>query len=751
MFRSTFISVALALVGFAMAPRAGADDAGASRLDGYAVVRVSVQSEQQLRQVLAITDDVWSHRTGLGEIDVLVAPGDLALLERIGARYEIFIPDVQVLIDAEQARLAAAAAGGGAWYDDFKDNTAILARLQEIVAAHPEIATLIDVGDSIEERDLWAVRVTGPGGGPRPAVVYNACQHAREWISPMVAMYVLEALVDGYGTDPRITGLVNSIEFYVIPVVNPDGYAFTWDVGGDRLWRKNRRNNGGFPPSFGVDNNRNWGYEWGGGGSSGDPASEVYHGTAPFSEPETAAMRDFYIAHPNIVASIDFHSYGELVLYPWAYTDGGPGDGGLHAAIGSFIQEEIQAVLGSIYVDGPVFETLYQASGGSVDWSWGDQGVISYTIELPGTDGGFILPPQYIVPTCKENLPAALALAEAAAVGATFRFLGGPPATIDAAAPTPVDVEIRSFAAGPLQPNTAKLKWRSAGGGALTTVPLAHPGGDSYVATFPAVACGTGIEYHLSIDTLLGLPILEPSTAPAALYDTTSIETTTAFADDFESDLGWVVTNEALLDGQWDRGVPAGGGDRGDPPTDYDGSGACYLTDNEDGNSDVDGGPTILTSPLFDLGGLEDPMLGYARWFSNDDADIDRLDVELSSNAGGTWTLVESVGDTGGWGEVIVRVADYVTPSAAMRVRFRATDNPNDSVTEAAIDKVRFFEEGCPDVSVPGDVDGDGIVDFGDLLAVLAAWGPCTGCPEDLDGSGAVDFADLLLVLANWS
>ena len=103
----------------------------------------------------------------------------------------------------------------------------------------------------------------------------------------MVGMYVAESFITGYGNDTLITELVDELEIFVIPVVNPDGYVYTW--GPQRLWRKNRRDNGN--GTFGVDLNRNWGYEWGGVGSSGDPGSGTYRGTAPFSEPETQVRR----------------------------------------------------------------------------------------------------------------------------------------------------------------------------------------------------------------------------------------------------------------------------------------------------------------------------------------------------------------------------------------------------------------------------------------------------------------------------
>src|SRR5690606_2987818 len=137
----------------------------------------------------------------------------------------------------------------------------------------------------IQGREIFEVKITGPGGGSKPKVVLNGCQHAREWLSPMSVCWAAEQLALGDGVDGQITALLDSVEVHLIPVVNPDGYEFSHDL--SRYWRKNRRNNG--DGTFGVDLNRNWAYQFGGASSSGSGSSEEYRGTAAFSEPETAA------------------------------------------------------------------------------------------------------------------------------------------------------------------------------------------------------------------------------------------------------------------------------------------------------------------------------------------------------------------------------------------------------------------------------------------------------------------------------
>jgi hypothetical protein len=281
-----------------------------------------------------------------------------------------------------------------------------------------------------------------------------------------------------------------------------------------------------------------------------------------------------------------------------------------------------------------------------------------------------------------------------APLGIDFGILGDLPGIVAPGQDVTFQVEIEAKDGEALVGGSASLSYRF-DAGAFTDVALTSLGGNLFEATVPGAACGSTPEFFISAEGTVSGVLSFPPTAPADVLSYQVANQTFIVDLDFETADGWTVENIELTDGQWDRGVPAAGG-RGDPSTDFDGSGQCWLTDNVAGNSDVDGGPTILTSPVYDLSATPDAQLSYARWFTNDDQDVDRLDVEVSNDGGTSWTTIESVANTVGWVQQTWNIADFVPVTSQMRFRFLATDNPNDSVTEAGVDAFQIFTVSCP-------------------------------------------------------
>ena len=282
----------------------------------------------------------------------------------------------------------------------------IQAELQTLANNYPAIASVASIGKSVEQRDLWAIKISDhiDQDEDEPVVVLFGCHHAREWISVDVPFLIAKYLLENYASDTLVARLVDNAEIWIAPMVNPDGHHYS--VTNDRLWRKNRRNNG--DGTYGVDLNRNYSYQWGGPGSSGDTYSDIYRGPAPFSEPETQALRDF-MQQVAPKAMLSYHSYSQLILFPWGYTYTAAPDKALLDSLAVVMAHKIRSVYGKNYTPGQA-ATLYLASGDTVDWLYALLGAPSYTIELRPASSypGFKLPESEIRPTFEENLPAAL-------------------------------------------------------------------------------------------------------------------------------------------------------------------------------------------------------------------------------------------------------------------------------------------------------------------------------------------------------
>ncbi|MBN2226678.1 MAG: hypothetical protein JW763_04885 [candidate division Zixibacteria bacterium] len=268
-----------------------------------------------------------------------------------------------------------------------------------------------------------------------------------------------------------------------------------------------------------------------------------------------------------------------------------------------------------------------------------------------------------------------------------------------------------------------------------------------YMAVLPAIVCGDTLAFYVSAEDVTEGRMYDPvPDAPNVALPATDV--VTIFADDFETDQGWTVSGNAV-DGHWDRGVPAGAGERGDPPTDYDGSGSCFLTDNVYGNSDVDNGTTYLDSPVFDLTS-GDGLVHYARWYSNDYGSspyIDVMRVYVSNDSGYSWVKVDSAGPTanasGGWFEHTFSTGDFVTPGAFMRLRFEASDIGDGSVVEAGVDDLSITvyiceQSNAPVISTDSLPDWTVAIPYSQQLTADNGTGTLTWSDKngDLDGTG---------------
>ncbi len=263
-------------------------------------------------------------------------------------------------------------------------------------SVYPHLLQWVDVGDSWEKAnglaggDLYVARLTSPEGpDKKPKFFLVAELHAREIITPEVAMNFADDLLRNYGQDPTVTWLLDNREVWVMPMANPDGHAQAVQA---ENWRKNARltascEYGAPPNSFGVDLNRNYGFQWGlDTGSSADPCNLTYRGEGPYSEPETQAIRDL-VREQDFDILVSLHSWGDEVLYPWAHTwDTAPDANSLGA-----MATRMAAVSG--YTAKQTSQMGYVSSGDAADWSYGELGIASFTLEVGGMEDGFFWPP----------------------------------------------------------------------------------------------------------------------------------------------------------------------------------------------------------------------------------------------------------------------------------------------------------------------------------------------------------------------
>ncbi len=731
------------------------------RFDNHKVVRAAIRSVEDLHTLQQLSPDVWSHRVDLGEADFRIPPENLAALEASGIPFVVLIENVQTLIDAERASLLADGPAAN-FFDNYRTYTEVNAFLNTLAAQHPNIATRVSIGQTFEGRDINAILLrspaatTSPCGPQRPAILINGCQHAREWVSVMVPLYIANHLATNYGANPNITTLLDNLDVYIVPIVNPDGYEFSWST--NRLWRKNRRTN--LNGSFGVDNNRNWGYQWGGEGASTNPGDDTYRGTAPFSEPETRALRDFFIANPNIRATIDFHSYSQLILSPWAYDVIPTQDADEYLSLGLSMANAISSTPGGApYVAGPVASTLYIASGGSVDWTYGAQGVFSWTIELRDTGtNGFTLPASQIAPTCAENLNAFLTLANWAYTTDCFRMSLNAPSAASPNTPTPVALTLRPIPATTLDPNSISIFARSASAAPYTPIPLLINASNQYTGALPGAPCGHTLDFYATASSINAAATTLPPNAPTSALSVPVVNDDTITSDELESaSPAWTIgaPGDTATTGIWVRADPVG--TTAQPEDDHTPAPGvnCYVTGNAApgasvGTNDVDNGATTLTSPTLDASAPGEHFLSVWLWYYNGGS-ADTMPIRLSNDNGATWTQIELLTqNTNAWVQRTYRIADYLTPTSTMKIRFVARDDAPAGIVEAAVDDLRLFRQYCD--TLPGDLNGDGVVNFADLNIILSNFGAsgAPGIPGDANNDGLVNFADLNIVLSNF-
>ena len=339
-------------------------------------------------------------------LDLTVSEDERVTLMSTGLDVEIIIPNLtryyqEMNRPAIERDFPLGSMQGNYTWDELNDH------FDELRTQYTPIMTdRIIIGESMDGHDIWAFKVSdNPNEDEEePEVLYTGLTHAREPVGMMNLFYFVQLLCENYGTDPELTYLVDNREMWFIPVINPDGYLYNESIqpNGGGMHRKNRRDtNCGDGTNRGVDLNRNYGYGWGANntGSSPDPCSTTYRGTEEFSEPETAAVRDF-VEDREFMNVLHYHAYSNVLIHPYGNASL-PEEPDLttYREVG----EEMTHYNG--YAVGTGFEVIgYTVNGDAVDWSYGDQGLIAYTPEVGSSSQGFWPPEDHVETLCQEQV-----------------------------------------------------------------------------------------------------------------------------------------------------------------------------------------------------------------------------------------------------------------------------------------------------------------------------------------------------------
>jgi carboxypeptidase T len=382
------------------------------------IIRFNEPTADVLKLYKSTNYDIASYKPGY-YLDIISSQQHFNELKNSGMDVSIFQTKAQSLVNMSEARELNG-------YHNYQE---VLAEMQALEELYPDICKLYDIGDSWGKlysddgnsnyddfnHEIWAMKISDNVlvEEDEPSVYYMGTHHAREPISTEVALNVLNHLTENYTNDADITEKINTTQIWVVPLVNPNGHKLVTDES-EIWWRKNTRdNNENGQIDFynesgpdGVDPNRNYGWLWGPVGTSDDWDSDVYHGPQAWSEPEIQAMRDLMASH-NFVAGITYHSYSELVLYPFGYNNNvvAPDRDALQDLAVS-MAETIPGQYGGHYTPSASWE-LYACMGTTDDWAYGNHGIFSFTIELATQ---FIPQANDVDDICEDNIEAALIL-----------------------------------------------------------------------------------------------------------------------------------------------------------------------------------------------------------------------------------------------------------------------------------------------------------------------------------------------------
>lgn len=582
---------------------------------------------------LGVTCDHGHHRPTV-HFESDFSENDQRLLDQHGFRYDVLIEDVvryyqdqnltqegsnrnancnpgsSVSPYPQPSNFALGTMGGFLTYQQLLDN------LDSMASKYPHLITprtVIDPNNlTHENRPLYWVRMSDNPtvDENEPEALYTALHHAREPLALSQLIYYMWYLLENYDTNDEVKYLLENTELYFLPCINPDGYVYneTNNPSGGGLWRKNRRNNGN--GTYGVDLNRNYGYAFAHDnvGSSGNSNSDTYRGPSAFSEPETQNVRDFCNAH-DFIFSLNYHTYGDLLIYPWAYNDQLTADSTEYRNYAAVMTRE------NNYRYGTNMETIgYTTNGDADDWFYGEQTtknkILTMTPEASG--GGFWPAASTIVGHCQQTVWQNLALAHFMLIYGEAKDVS--PALITQTS-TQVEFDLKRYGMlnGPLTVSVTPVSSNIQSVGPAQAFNLAQFASTSDVIALqldPMIAGGDIVRYVLNVDN--GSYVQRDTVE--RLYGNYTV----AFNDDCDQPTNW--TNQGG-NSNWEVTIS----------TFYTPTGS--LTDSKVGDYSNNATSEIVLNQTIDLSNATSANLSFwAKW--DIEADYDYVQVMAAGSNG---------------------------------------------------------------------------------------------------------------------
>lgn len=661
---------------------------GNNPIEKISIVQVFIEDHEQLHDLDAL--DVGAdhiHYDEDGAVELYLTQNHIKKIEAHGFQYKVKVEDYQKYYRDRAQREAPyissfqrmtrtannfgyGSMGGFYTYDEMVD------KLDEMETLYPDIVKAkYSIGTTIENRTIWAVKISDNPDvdEDEPAVYYDAVHHAREPLSMAVTINYMFWLLENYETDPQVEYIVNTRELYFVPMVNPDGYVYneTTNPNGGGLWRKNRRDNN--DGTYGVDLNRNYShaYDFDSSCSSNSPNSNTYSGTGPFSEPETAAVRDF-VADINPTVAFSSHSTAGKYLMPYGYDTAPPEFPTYSEWASDFLSD-------NNYPYGVTFQMLGYTSCGTTRDYLHNEGIYGWTPEIGGS--GFWPAQSEIFGRVDENVGPLFYQAWICGGFADFQSHSIVGEAVAGGSLT-MSVELKNKGVGA---NAGNIEVSLEPASPLITVSVPQNFPDITqqtkvnnsttpfnISVDSAYADGT-----VSIDVVIKQEGIESSRESVTFYVGTK---TTIFSDDAESGINnWTSSGNGISWGLIE---------------DDSYSGDYSFGDSDGGNCENNTSNYFTLNPTLDFTNTSKPVINSFNKWSLDNGD--RVELQISTNGGNSYSTLKTYTLNSKWTQESIDLSVYNGVSN-LKLRYFLFSDGDTNADGFYFDDFSIADYDCPD------------------------------------------------------